>query len=170
VSCKGAGSVPATVVRTSLLALVLVAFVLAGCGGKSEKDVSKAQYEQRLEKIGHDLYLAANGLGVSTNTQIFIDGVDKLQDVVNDAADTLDGVSPPGAAAQAANDRLVSAYRELGDELDKVKDARRESYPRAIAALQEAQKSAPAKETLRAAKELRQLGFKVPVFATLGSA
>jgi hypothetical protein len=157
------------VIRASVFALGLVALVLAGCGSKSEHDVTKAQYEQRLDKIGRDLYLAANALGESTNTQVFIDGVDKLQDVVNDAGDTLDGVRPPGAAAQAANDRLVDAYRKLGDEFDKVKDARRESYPRAIAALQQVQKSAPAKETLRAAKELRQLGFKVPVFATIGS-
>ncbi len=143
--------------------------MLAGCGGKSEQQVTKAQYEQRLEKIGHDLFLAAKGLGESTNTQIFIDGVDKLQDVVNDAADELDGVRPPGTGAQAANDRLVDAYRELGDEFDKVKDARRESFPRAVAALQQAQKSAGARETISAAERLRQLGFEVPVFATIGS-
>jgi hypothetical protein len=155
------------VARTSLLALGLVVFLLAGCG-RSVHDVTKAQYEQRLDKIGHDLYLAANALGESTNTQVFNDGVGKLQDVVNDAADTLDGVRPPGPAAQAANKRLVAAYRKLGDEFDKVKDARRESYPRAIAALEQVQTSAPAKETISAAKELRRLGFKVPVFATIG--
>ncbi len=151
----------------AFLLLVLVSFVLAGCG-KTEKDVTKAQYEQRLDRIGTNLYSAANNLGQSTATGIFNQNVQALQDVIDDSASELDGVRPPGIAAQAQNDRLVEAYRDLADEFDKVKDARRESYPRAIVALTAVQHSEPAQESLRAAAQLRKLGFKVPVSATIG--
>ena len=166
----GAGTVPATVTRTFAFALALGAVLLAGCGGKSEQDVTKKQYEQRIDKIGLNLYDAANELGQSTAIQAFNDGIGNLQDVLDDGADELDGLRPPGAAAQAANDRLVDAYRDLADEFDKVKDARRESFPRALRALQDVQKSPPARQTISAAADLRKLGFKVPVSAVLGSA
>jgi microsomal dipeptidase-like Zn-dependent dipeptidase len=73
-----------------------------------------------------------------------------------------------GTAVQAANDRLIRAYRDLKDEFEKVKDARRVSYKQAVAALVALEKSEPAKETIRAARQLRDLGVRVPVFATLG--
>jgi hypothetical protein len=158
------------VTRTFAFTVALVALLLAGCGGTKEEAVTKQQYEQRLDQIGLDLYDAANELGESTATQAFNDGIGKLQDVLEDGADELDGVLPPGAAAQAANDRLVAAYRDLADEFDKVKDARRESFPRALRALQAVQTSAPARATLRAAADLRKLGFKVPVSTTIGVA
>jgi hypothetical protein len=153
--------------RALVLLTVLLALVATGCGSKP-KPVTKAQYEQRLAQIGHDLYLAANALGSSTNTQIFNNNVDKLKKVVHDAAKDLNGVRPPGLAAQQQNARLVHAYRELEKQFDKVKDERRISYPRAIAALQAVQKSPAAQQTIAAAQQLRKLGFKVPVFATIG--
>jgi hypothetical protein len=153
--------------RALVLLAVLLALVAAGCGSKP-KPVTKAQYEQRLAGIGHNLYLAANALGGSTNTQVFNDNVDKLKKVVHDAANELNGVRPPGLAAQQQNERLVRAYRALEKQFDKVKEERRISYPRAIAALQAAQKSPAARETIGAAQQLRKLGFKVPVFATIG--
>lgn len=157
--------------KAGTFAIVLAALVAAfatGCGGKSEKAVTKAQYDQRVDQLGRDLYSAANNLGQSTNRQIFIDGVDALEKVVSDGADALDAMRPPGTAAQAANDRLIRAYRDLKSEFEKVKAARRVSYKQAVAALVALQKSEPAKETIRAAEQLRKLGFKVPVFATLG--
>src|SRR5947207_15067847 len=86
VSCKGAVSVAATVLRASLLVAVAVAAVaLAGCGGIKEKDVTKAQYEQQLQQIGDDLFKAANNLGQSTATGIFNANVQKLQDTIHDS-------------------------------------------------------------------------------------
>jgi hypothetical protein len=155
--------------RALILLTVLLALVATGCGSKP-KPVTKAQYEQRLQAIGRQLYLAANALGSSTNTQIFNNNIDKLKKVVHDAAKDLNGVRPPGLAAQRQNDRLVHAYRELEKQFDKVKDERRISYPRAVAALQAVQKSPAAQETISAARQLRKLGFKVPVFATIGGA
>jgi hypothetical protein len=153
--------------RTSLL-LFVFALALTGCGG-APADVTKAQYEQHLQTIGNNLYVAANNLGQSTATGVFNENVQKLQDTLDDGASDLNGLRPPGTEAQAANTRLVHAYRDLADEFDKVKDARRESYPKAIAALKAVQRSEPAKESTRAAGQLRKLGFKVPASATIGS-
>ena len=153
--------------RALILLAVLLALVATGCGSKP-KSVTKAQYEQRLAGIGHDLYVAANALGSSTNTQIFNNNVDKLKKVVHDAAKELNGVRPPGLAAQRQNARLVHAYKELEKQFDAVKDERRVSYPRAVAALQRVQASPAAQATIAAAQQLRKLGFKVPVFATIG--
>ena len=145
-------------------AALVVAF--AGCGGDGEKQVTKAQYEQKLEQIGHDLYKAANALGASSNTSIFIDNLDKLEQVLKKSADELHGVKPP-LDARPANDRLVDAYRKLAGQVDKVKDARRESYARALAALKAVQRSTAAQETREAARELRKLSYIVPVSTTL---
>ena len=153
--------------RAAVLLTVVLALVAAGCGS-NPKQVTKAQYEQRLAQIGHDLYLAANALGSTTNTQIFNNNIDKLKKVVGDAAKKLNGVRPPGVAVQRQNARLVHAYRELAKQFDKVKDARRISYPRAVAALKSVQSSPAAHETIAAAQQLRKLGYKVPVFATIG--
>jgi hypothetical protein len=167
VSCKSAGSVPATVRRASLVLLVS-ALALAGCGS-APKDVTKAQYEQHLQTIGDNLYKSANALGQSTATGVFNENVQKLQDTIDNAAGDLNGLRPPGAEAQAANKQLVHAYGDLADEFDKVKEARRESYPKAIVALTAVQRSQPARQSIRAAMRLRRLGFKVPVSATIGS-
>jgi hypothetical protein len=155
-------------VRRASLLLLLFAVALAGCGS-APKDVTKAQYEQHLQTIGNNLYLAANNLGQSTATGVFNGNVQKLQDTIDDGASDLNGLRPPGADAQAANKRLVHAYRALADEFDKVKDARRDSYPKAIVALKAVQRSEPANESIRAAAQLRKLGFKVPASATIGS-
>ncbi len=131
--------------------------------------MTKAQYEQQLQQIGNNLYNAANALGQSTATGVFNQNVQKLQDTINDSADSLEAMRPPGLEAQAANDDLIRAYRDLADEFDKVKDARRGSYPKAIAALKDLQRSEPANASIRAAQRLRKLGFTVPVSATIGS-
>jgi hypothetical protein len=142
--------------------------LLAGCGSKP-KPVTRAQYEQQLQTIGDNLYTGANNLGQSTATGVFNDNVQKLQDTLNMSADDLNGLLPPGAEVQAANKRLVQAYRDLAKEFEKVKEARRDSYPKALAALVAVQRSEPAKESIRAAQQLRKLGIKVPTSATIGT-
>jgi hypothetical protein len=155
-------------VLRSFLIVGALACLLAGCGS-SPKDVSKAEYEQHLQLIGTNLYTAANHLGESTAIGPFNQNVQRLQDTIDDSAHDLSGLRPPGAAAQAANTRLVHAYHDLSDEFEKVKDARRESYPKAIAALVAVQTSEPAKASIRAANDLRKLGFQVPTSATIGT-
>jgi hypothetical protein len=155
-------------VRRASFVLLVSALAFAGCGS-APKDVTKAQYEQHLQTIGDNLYKSANALGQSTATGVFNENVQKLQDTIDNAAGDLNGLRPPGAEAQAANKQLVHAYGDLADEFDKVKEARRESYPKAIVALTAVQRSEPARQSIRAAMQLRRLGFKVPVSATIGS-
>ena len=149
--------------------LVLAALAVAGCGGIKAHDVTKQQYEQQLAQIGTDLYNAANALGQSTATGVFNENVQKLQDTINKSADSLEAMRPPGVEAQAANKDLIEAYRGLAKEFDKVKEARRDSYPKAIAALTAVQRTDSARASIAAAQRLRKLGFTVPVSATIGS-
>ena len=148
---------------------MLCALGVSGCGGKKQQPVTKAQYEHHLDGIGRRLYVAANGLGESTATQIFNDKVDALENVLEDAADELDGLKLSNPAAQTQNERLAHAYHDLADTFEGVKDARRESYIRALKALDAVQTSPAARETQRVAARLRKLGIKVPVFAVLGA-
>jgi hypothetical protein len=156
-------------VRTFAVILALVALLVAGCGGTKERDVTKQEYEQQLDAVGLTLYDAANALGDSTAIQPFNDAVGGIQDALDNGADKLDGLRPPDAGAQEANDKLVAAYRDLSDDFDKVKDARRESFPRAVKALQQVQKSPAARETVAAAAKLRKLGYTIPSSAVIGS-
>ena len=77
--------------------------------------------------------------------------------------------APADVFASASPKYTELAYRDLADQFDHVKDARRDSYPKAIAALLAVQHSEPAKASIRAAERLRKLGFRVPVSATIGS-
>jgi hypothetical protein len=152
-----------------ILVVGACALALVGCGGKKQEPVTKGQYEHRLDRIGRQLYLAANALGESTATEIFNEHVRKLEKVLDDAGDELDGLKLPAPAAQAQNERLAQAYHDLADEFDQVEDARRESYVRALKALDAVQKSPSARETIAAGRQLRKLGIKVPVFVQIGS-
>ena len=150
-----------------ILVLGACALTLAGCGN-SVQTVTKAQYERHLDGIGRKLYLAANGLGESTATGIFNERVDDLENVLADAGDELDGLKLTNTAQQAQNKRLAHAYHDLADRFEQVKDARRESFIRALKALDAVQASPPARETQKAAVALRKLGIRVPLFAVLG--
>src|SRR4051794_20003956 len=101
VSCKGAGSVPATVIRSSLFVLALV-LVVFGCGS-SPKVVTKAQYQSELQRLGQDLTDAGSELGRSIDIATFNGNVDKLRDHLHTAADDLRHLKPP-ADVESAND------------------------------------------------------------------
>src|SRR5262245_24426237 len=158
VSCKGAGSVPATVVRASLLlAACAVAFVAAGCGSKP-KPVTKTQYEQRLQRLGDDLVNAGSQIGQHLDIASFNQDIDTFQDHLRDASKELKGVQPP-LDAQGPNERLADAFHDLADALEPVKDARRQSLREAGKAFAVARASAPAREGRAAVRQLRRRGY-----------
>jgi len=164
VSCKGAGSVPPTVIRSSLFVLALL-LVLAGCGS-SPKTVTKAEYQRELQRLGQDLTDAGSQLGQSIDIATFNQNVDNLHDHLRDAADELRGMKPP-ADVQAANKRLADALDDFADQLDSVKDARRESIVRARAALLRVSKSEGVREARAATRELKRKGYEIGQFGAL---
>jgi len=152
------------VIRPSLFVLALL-LLLAGCGS-SPKTVTKAEYQRELQRLGQDLTDAGSQLGQSIDIATFTQNVDNLHDHLRDAADELRGMKPP-ADVQDANRRLADALDDFADQLDSVKDARRESIVRARAALLRVSKSKGVREARAATRELKRKGYEIGQFGAL---
>jgi methyl-accepting chemotaxis protein len=151
--------------RTRLLIVGLAALVLAGCGS-SPREVSKAEYEREVQRLGEDLTAAGSELGKSIAIATFNQNVENLQDHLRDAADDLHGLKP-AANVQAANDQLADGLDEFADILESVKEARRKSIVRARIALGRVARSAAVREARGAVRALRRRGYDVGQFGTL---
>jgi len=106
--------------RRARAAAAIVAVLVVACGNTSR--LTKAQYERRLQSIGqsagttlsklfsNSALLAPKSLGQTA--QIVRQGAT----TIDDAAKQIDAVKPP-PEAQADNDQLARAFRELASEL-----------------------------------------------------
>jgi hypothetical protein len=159
------GSVPTAVVRTWLLLAGLFAFVVAGCGS-SPKAVTKAQYEQEVQRLGQDLTDAGSELGRSISIATFNQNADNLREHLHAAADDLHGLKPP-PDVRDANDRLADALDDFADMLDQVKEARRQSIVRARAALVRISRSRAVRQARGATRELERKGYDIGQFSAL---
>jgi hypothetical protein len=154
------------VIRASLLvAACAVALVATGCGSKP-KPVTKAQYEQQLQRLGDDLVNAGSQIGQHLDIASFNQDISNFQDHLRDASKELKGVEPP-PNAQEPNQRLADAFHDLADALDPVKDARRESLREAGKAFAVARSSAPARQGRSAVRQLSRRGYEVGQMASL---
>jgi hypothetical protein len=152
------------VLRAVILA-VCAALVATGCGSKP-KPVTKAQYEQQLQRLGDDLVNAGSQIGQHLDIASFNQDVETFQDHLKDASKELKGVKPP-PNAEGPNEQLADAFHDLADALDPVKDARRESLREAGKAFAKARVSAPAREGRAAVRQLRRRGYAVGQMASL---
>jgi hypothetical protein len=155
------------VIRVSLLALVcIVALGTTGCGSSKPKPVTKAQYEQQLQRLGDDLVNTGSQVGQHLDIATFNEDISNLQDHLRAASKELKGVQPP-PDARAPNEQLANGFDDLADELDPVKDARRESLPQAARAFRKANRSAPARQGRVAVRQLQRRGYAVGQMASL---
>jgi soluble cytochrome b562 len=138
-------------------ALALLA-VVAGCGGGGR--LSKAEYEQRLRQAGDELSTAVQQLAKARTKEQFKDAVTEVQGALDDAADDLDGSTPP-SDVESANERLVHGLRGLSDDFDKVKDAADEGIDAATKEAQEISTGQASREAERAIKEIERRGYDV---------
>jgi chromosome segregation ATPase len=145
--------------RALLILLLSSCFVLAGCGS-SPREVTKAQYQQELTRLGTNLTDLGSELGKSIDIATFNQNVQDLQDGLDDAAHDLNALEPP-ANVQDANDRLATALSEFSDRLEAVKEARRESIVKARAELMNVSRSAPIRDGRAAVRELKRNGYDV---------
>lgn len=139
--------------------------VVAGCGS-SARTVSKAEYQAELQKLGKDLTDAGSELGKAIDIATFNRNVDNLQDHLRDAAHELDGLRPP-ETVRAVNERFADSLHDFADELEPVKEARRQSIIKARDALARVARSSAVKEGRQAIRELRRKGYDVGEFGTL---
>jgi hypothetical protein len=154
------------VIRASLLLVACTAALVAtGCGSKP-KPVTKAQYEQQLQRLGDDLVSTGSQIGQHLDIASFNEDISNFQDHLRDASKELEGVEPP-PNAQEPNEHLADAFHDLADALDAVKDARRESVRQAGKAFAVARTSAPARQGRSAVRQLRRRGYEVGQMASL---
>ena len=153
-------------IRASLLvAACTVALVATGCGSKP-KPVTKAQYEQQLQRLGDDLVNAGSQIGRHLDIASFNEDISNFQDHLRDASKELKGVEPP-PNAQEPNQHLADAFHDLADALEPVKDARRQSLREAGKAFAVARTSAPARQGRSAVRQLSRRGYAVGQMASL---
>jgi hypothetical protein len=154
------------VIRACLLIVAcVVALVATGCGSKP-KPVTKAQYEQQLQRLGDDLVNTGSQIGQHLDIASFNQDISNFQDHLKSASKELKGVKPP-PNAQGPNERLANAFHDLADALEPVKDARRKSLREAGKAFAVARLSAPARQGRAAVRELRRRGYEVGQMASL---
>ena len=145
--------------------LLLAAFALTGCGSEP-REVTKAQYQKELDRVGRAASDAGSALGQSIDIATFNGNVDKFQETLRDVSDDLEGLKPP-ANVQDTNERLADSLDEFADELEPVKEARRESIFKARDKLFEVARSGPVKDARAAIRELKRMGYDIRALESL---
>ena len=144
--------------RTLGAAAVALTLVLAGCGGGGR--LTKAAYEQKLQKAGRELSTSLRQLSRSNSKDEFKHGVDTVEKALNDAADELDGITPP-QDVQGANDRLVDGLRRLAHDFGEAKAAADKGPDAARQKGREITTGPASREADDAIKQIQRRGYDV---------
>jgi hypothetical protein len=116
-----------------LLACVLGAVALAGCGGGGGGNgsaLSKEDYEEQMQALQADLEQSADELQQAfsdpQDIPAMTEGLNQAADLFDDASASLDGIEPPEDVAdphQVMVDKTAAAANELRDFADTVENA-----------------------------------------------
>ena len=108
-----------------------LALAVAGCGG----EVSKSEYEQKVQEVYADVQQAFRETGGGRTLDDLAERTEAAQDELRSAADTLDDVDAP-KAVEEQNEELVQAFRGYAEDLDTLIDAARSDDSNRVAAFQ----------------------------------
>jgi hypothetical protein len=117
------------VTRTGFVLASAAAFVLVSCGGENDR-LSKPAYEEKVRAVYAQVQDAFAATNVTEPGEL-ADRVEAAQDEVREAADELEGITPP-AEAEAANAQIAAGLKLYGDELDVLREAAEQGDQRAI--------------------------------------
>lgn len=153
-------------VTVTVTALALLA---AGCGGGKSgggTQLSKTQYESRIQKDGDEIKNVFAPLSKPpTSLKVLASELAAGQKKLREAADDLDGIKPPSDVAHD-NDILVSGLRKLADQLEPLRKGAAANDPnlvrKGVVALQ---RSASLKDAQRATDDMKKKGYSI---GTLG--
>jgi hypothetical protein len=150
-----------------LLFLVALAVLVAACGGSSR--LSKAQYQQKIQKDGNavrTVIAAITKSGTSTSFSDFATKVDDAEAAVKKAADDLAAAKPP-KDVEADNATVVTALRTIQTGLEKLKKAAGAGGSAAVVAAAAAIESSPQlKAAEKALGDMKAKGYKVGFLGT----
>jgi hypothetical protein len=153
--------------RARLVTFCMLATLVAVAGcGSSPREVTKAEYQKELDRIGKVAADAGSELGRSIDIATFNGNVDKFQDTLRDAGGDLHGLKPP-EDVRDVNNRLADALGDFADELEPVKEARRKSIFKARDALAKVAASKAVTEARAAIRELKQKGYDTGALSPL---
>ena len=154
------------------LAALLLALGVAGCGGGGGKSngggtqLSKTQYESRIQKDGDDIKNVFQPL--SKPPKSLKDLASKIsagQKKLRDAADDLDSIRPPSEVAHD-NDVLVDGLRKLADQLEPLRKGAAKNDPNLVRkAVTTLQGSNSLKAAQKATDDMKKKGYTI---GTLG--
>jgi hypothetical protein len=142
------------------LAGVLLALLVAGCGGGGGGQLSKSDYQKHLQTDGDEITKAFKPL---TQTPSSLDqlaselgtGVSKLKG----AADDLEGIKPPNNV-KTDNAKLAGGLHELARELDSLKKAAQKKDPQLVnKTLNDLRNSHGLIDARQATDDLRKKGY-----------
>jgi hypothetical protein len=149
------------------VALLLLALALAGCGGGGKggsggTQLSKNQYESRIQKDGQEISDVFKPLSKPPSSlKSFAVSIKKGQDKLRTTADDLDSAKPPADVA-ADNDKLVAGLRKLADQLEPVRKGAADNNPREIQkALATLQGSATLHSAQQATADMKKKGYDI---------
>ena len=145
----------------AVLALVLAA---AGCGGGKSggTQLSKNQYEARIQKDGQEIREVFKPLSTPPSSlKQLAKSIKKGQDKLREVAGDLDGVKPPKDVA-ADNATLVTGLRKLADELEPLRKGAADGNVKEVQkAVNGIQGSQPLKAAQRATADMKKKGYKI---------
>lgn len=145
------------------LAAAALAFVLAGCGGGGGGDrLSKSQYEQHLRSDSQAIRQAFVPLTKTPSSLEELAGELKVgEQKLREAADDLDGVTPP-KNVEKDNEDLAKGLRKLAGELESLRSAATNKDPRQVQkALADLRNSHALVDARRATEDMKKKGYEL---------
>jgi hypothetical protein len=148
-----------------LAALVLAASGCGGGGGGGGDRLSKSAYEKKVQAEGKKITSAFRALSSSRTNDFdqLAKNVQKGKSELRDAADRLDGVSPPSDIEGAHKD-LVAGMRGLADDLEPLVKALKAHDKKKISKVSsDLSKSPSGRKAQKAVNEMKKKGYDVGV-------
>jgi hypothetical protein len=147
--------------RTLTLLVALLALLVAGCGGGSDKDAYVKEFnkagstlEKTLTTIGKDVSTGTSGTQIAGKLDQGATALDK-------AAGDFGSIKPP-SDARSAHTNIVSGLKELATLFrQSAQAARKNDVEKLTTTLQSLERSDGAKKIQRAQQELKNKGYKV---------